>query len=457
MLNEHIYSKMPSFYFCNVHMHRHKSHPDIDCIIREVKCCDAATCVVDYNKSFVITATVPNKKNGKMEATKFIIFDAQVWCKQSLNHFMSFVRAVIEKPTAAAERYTSFEGSSFTCKNIPKQCSGKSSLPRTAINGYETTSTHQTSTISPRLHYGLVMLPQSSTELLRAYGFDLSTYIMVKRDPSLLQTCMYVVIMMANPNPDIKVATIPDQLSKGMNQDQDGDKNGFYLLRKHINGYDCLKGFEAKAARVELAKAFLCKRTLVAGPRLRLSENGRYDIWRFADEFMHIEFFRRTYKRGYAFMDEAATGYLSAEYDAFQEALMQHNRDFVEHSITIDDLISDKDDRLKDIYLSGSKGDSYQLKEFLDSIQPKHVASLKDKIPEALSYYNKCVTSSQALSVNGREQFAALYGAHDLVVFFSDIWHNKKLIADYSKYACCAVLLWSEASITLFMEDLEAD
>nr|UBR58404.1 LEF-9 protein [Oryctes rhinoceros nudivirus] len=459
ILHEHIYNtKNPCFFFCFTHSHFHKSHPTLKCIIQEFKCCDDAVSVKDFDECFTITTL--NARNGPINSAKkqheYIIFDPSIWREQSYNHFMSLVRAVILSPNDVPERYKRFESSNFTISNIKPYISGKESIIRTMVTGFETFGIYQTSTISCTIPYYAVVLPTKMYDMLEADGFDLDLVI-VKRDPSILQTCMYVCSVQRHAD---QVTMISDQQSKGMNQDQDGDRNAQYLIRKRYNGYDCTKSFDYKIAKMEMANAFRVKRTLIGTPRYILSETSMLKIKRFANDFMHLDFFRKTYKDGVRFMNEAAAGYLCEEYDEFQEALRLHTLNETPTYVTVDDILLNTD-RLPSIVTSGAKGNMDLINLLLSNISNDasltgKVKTLTDKKKDMLELCNKYITSSQDLSRNGRKQFAALYAAHDLVSLFQYIFINKQAYADYSRFASAGTFLFNKATLELFVRDLKA-
>lgn len=448
ILHEHIYNiKNPIFFICFEHKHFHKSHPNIECIIREFKCCDNAISIKDYTECFAITTISPKKQ------IEWIIFTPLIWREQSYNHFMSFVRAIIVSPNDIVERYKCFETSNFTISNIRRFISGKESIIRTAVTGYETSGIYQTSTISCTIPYYAVVLPQKLYALLEAEGYDLKL-AMVKRDPSISQTCTFVCLILCHPDPNCQVTTISDQQSKGLNQDQDGDRNAQYLIRKINKGYDSTKSYEFKVAKMEMANAFREKKTLVATPRYNLSEASMLYSKRSPQDFMHSEFFKKTYKRGVKFMNDAAAGYLSEAYDIFQEIMRLHALNEEPTYITVDDILL-KSDRLATIVSSGAKGTYDLIELLLRNITSTKEKTLTTKVKDMLDLCNKYITSSQELSRTGRKQFAALFAAHDLVCFFEYIYINKRQYANYAYFASAGTFLFNNASYQLFLEDLK--
>lgn len=324
MIREHVYNtRFPIFYFCNAHrhFHDHPRFPDAVCLIQSYRCCEQAIRVDDYDFSFVVTVTRSKssddlspdawpgnathfsqenrKSNGRQPRTvEYIVYDPRIWREQSFNHFVSFIRAVISLPEAAKERYGRFEESNFSISNIKRYKSGKESIVRTTVTGFETRGLYQTATISCLLPRDELLLPRNLYQLMERDGYDLSL-VCVKRDPSIKSTCMFVCRARENPNPDSRTIIIPDAISKPMNQDQDGDKNAVYALRKRTDdGYDSTKSFRYVQARFELASAFRRPLTIIGTPRYLLSETNIVLIERERDSLKHLEFDARTRGRG---------------------------------------------------------------------------------------------------------------------------------------------------------------
>lgn len=206
---------------------------------------------------------------------------------------------------------------------------------------------------------------------------------------------------------------------------------------------------------MELAQAFRSKRTLVATPRYYMSESSIVKMHRWAKDFMHIPFFQKTLNRGVEYINEAAAGYLSDEYDEFQDALRLHTLYEKPTFVSVSDVCL-KSDRLSSIVASGAKGNLDLIHMLLNNISNLNAKSFADRKKEMLDLSNKYISSSQDLSRNGRKVFASLYAAHDLVVFFHNIYLNKRCFANYSKFASTGTMLFNKASLDLFVNDLEA-
>ncbi|XP_039278384.1 uncharacterized protein LOC120350107 [Nilaparvata lugens] len=282
-LSKHLYNvRNPLFFICKAHAHKHKvptQHTvsftnamrclieSTECCIQTVKCCNEAVFVTKYNSSFII-ATVednPKKRNSginkhqyqhtldtalysqqdldsinvrvsvqHLKIQKYIIFDPTLWREQSKNHFISMLRAIINMPDKVKERHQRFESSNFIISNIKRYKSGKCSVICDSIIGFDTKGIYQTSTISCMLHYSTVLLPKSLYTLLES-DYDLQ-YVALKRDPSLKLSCLFICKAECNPDKSIDTIVIPDAIAKMLGQDQDGDKNGVYLLPLRVHG-----------------------------------------------------------------------------------------------------------------------------------------------------------------------------------------------------------------------------
>lgn len=313
LVREHIYNtRTPVFYFCDrhTHVHRHEYVPygRLPCYVQTQKCCERATLATEFDSSFIITVTnrkqaKKTKKDGgksvtQYEKKEYVIFDPVLWREQSMNHFISLVRAVVNMPELVLERYRRFESSSFKVSNIKKYKSGKQSIVRTAITGFETKGVYQTATISCTLPGRTILIPQKIYDLM-SNDYDLSL-VAVKRDPSIKQTCMFVCRAKRNPDSDVDTLVISDAIAKPMNQDQDGDKNGVYVLPNRVRGgYNRRESFVHRLARLELAAAYAADKTLIATPRYSFSEYNLLVIHRKRAELTdRSEFYRRTCDKG---------------------------------------------------------------------------------------------------------------------------------------------------------------
>lgn len=284
LLYEHIYNtRNPLFWICEYHKHTHAD--ENVCKIQTVPCCVNAIHVKDYTKSFFIST---NKVDNK--AMKFICYDPQIWRDQSLNHFISFLRAIINIPDAIQERYKRFETSNFTITNIKEYKGGKKSVVRTNITGFPTIGIYQTATISCILPHNIVLIPQKIYDLAKDQ-YDLQL-VLTKRDPSFHLMCMYVCIGVRNPDPTIDTIIISGEISKPLNQDQDGDKNGIYPMPLILDGYNVVDSYTYNLAKLELSLAMNETCTFLGNAKLKLSEYDLLVIYRYPELFKDDPFLK---------------------------------------------------------------------------------------------------------------------------------------------------------------------
>lgn len=240
-----------------------------------------------------------------------------------------------------------------------------------------------------------------------------------------------------------------------LQQDQDGDKNALYFLMKKYRGYDATQSYKYKIAKMELAQAFRNKMTLVATPRYHMSEAAIVKLKRDAADFMHDPFFAKTMNRGIKYVNEAAAGYLRDEYDVFQEMLRLHSLNEKPTFVGVADVCL-KTDRLPSVVTSGAKGNFDLIQMLLSNISSSNSKSFAERKKEMLDLSNKYITSSQDLSRTGRKLFASLYAAHDLIVFFHNIYLNKRCFANYFRFASAGTFLFNKSSLDLFVNELES-
>lgn len=309
-IKDHIYDVgQVVFWICEEHAHRHPEDAVKSCFLQSYKCCDASVEIQKFPSSFIVTVfTEQLKKN-----IPYTIYDTRIWRDQSKNHFNSFIKAVIMKPSVAHTRYERFEKlSNFTISDVKKYISGKESAARTIITGFETRGLYQTATISCSLKHYEIIIPQNLWDTMLVGKYDTS-YFIIKRDPSFKSTCLYVVYGHRNPDPQSSTIIISDSLSKPLHQDVDGDKNCIYLFPlMSKNGYDTTNSYAFSVAKIEMGQTLGTMLTLTATPRYQLSEtnilllykyrewlkSGRPRHWAFGcDDDAVPEFIARTHNR----------------------------------------------------------------------------------------------------------------------------------------------------------------
>lgn len=445
--SEHYHSlKTLDFFFCTNCKHTHTDGKQ--CIINTVRCCPTAISVYDYTASFIITAKIP-------KPTEYIIYDPSLWCKQSVNQFLSFLRAVISIPESVATRYQRYEASKFEVPNLKRYKSGKDSVIRTAVIGFEARGVYQTSTISCTIPYNVVYIPQTIHTQLVDQGYD-TDLVCVKRDPSILPTCLYVCMVRVHDDPNVQVITISDQLSRGLNQDQDGDKNVLYFLQRRVGNWHTDKSYQYAVSRLEMSSAMNCLQTLTAKPRYLFSET----------TFQHLYNHRETLTSKNNVLrrclvdlkmtphqcNELFSAYHSQSYASMQRNLMELSADASNNRyISIFDLCG-KGKNLTNIYESKAKG-SIQMYEMLIK-NLKRKTTLTEETPNMIELYNKYIKSSQELSKNGRKQFVTLYAGHDMVAFSGNIYMNKIPLADLTTHPLAFTFMHNEGSLNNFVRDI---
>lgn len=452
LVREHVYNtRSPAFHFCrrHVHVHSHELYGAQPCYVQTRACCEHATLYREFDSTFVIT--VLSGGNGRKE---YVIYDPSLWHDQSANHFVSFLRAVINLPDLVEERYRHFESAHFKVSNIRKYKSGKQSIVRLAVTGFETKGIYQTANISCTLPSGEVLIPQKIYDLLSG-EYDL-TLVTVKRDPSITQTCMFVCRAVRNTDPEVDTLVISDAIAKPLNQDQDGDKNGVYALAlRSPDGYDRRESFLFRLARLELATAYRTDKTLIATPRYSLSEYNRLVVHRKRDELKpRSEFMRRTYDKGIDHMIEAGCGYLREEYEEFCRLLVEINSRKETSCVTLDDVEKDTG-VIRGIVQSGAKGHDETLDMLYEGLRSER--TLWDQKSAMVEQMNRYISSSQTLRHTGRSLFVSLYAAHDLTTFLGCVYVNKRLYADYRPFASVGPLMFNKGSLDEFIADLERE
>ncbi|XP_025200469.1 uncharacterized protein LOC112598284 [Melanaphis sacchari] len=432
------------FYFCKRHAHRHEHDNTVPCTVQTFRCCDEAVYVTDFKQSFLLV--VDNKK--------YVVYDPSLWREQSTNHFASLVRAAVLLPNAVPERYKRFETSNFKVSSIKKYKSGKQSVVRTAVTGFEVKAIYQTATISCDLPSDAVMIPQRIWDMMKN-EYDLNL-VCIKRDPCIKSTCMFVCKAIRNPDPGVDVIVINDAVAKPMNQDVDGDKNAVYALPKHTRQfYDRYETFLHKLSKYEMSVAYARNKTLIGLPRFSFSENARLLIYRNAQWLReNNEFFNRTHGHGLEYMIEAGCGYLKSEYDEFCMVLRNLNETRNTYCITVDDLLQTTD-TVSSVVQSGAKGHEETMKMFFDRLYDNSTSLSENQQRSAIEQMNRYIVSGQRLRQTGRTQFILIYCESELKSSFGTVFLNSTPYVDFKPLFSNFAFMFNEASLNECIKDLK--
>lgn len=452
MLREHIYNvNKPSFYLCRKHRHQHKSPSAYlqarVCCIQSKRCCEAAILITDYTYSFNVVTT--KYENGILKREKFICYDPQIWRDQSINHFGSWLTAILQNLNISKARFARFDKSNFKIPNLKSYKSGRDSVIRTNVTGFDTKGIYQTAIISCTIPESIIILPQKLYNLAKDdYDLDL---VLLKRDPSFHQTCMFTCRVVCNEDPSVDTIIIPDALSKPLNQDQDGDKNGIYLLPKRIvHGFDRRYSILYKLTKMERSVAHKKATTLLGEPRYSFSEYNMLFFYRNAHLFRKNKFFQRTFERGPKFMIAAGCSYLQSEYCEFRDLLIEYNKQPLRQILTIRDVLQ-KTNTLELIVRSGAKTNEKSLSVLYHNM--REASTLMAKKNDMIAQMNRYIDASKLLSDKGHNQFKLLYASDVLVLTLGSLFINKYWVADYKTFSSCFTYMFNEADGELFYED----
>lgn len=456
LLREHVRPvKVASlFYICIEHQHFHaptglsKHHEKAPCFIQTTACCDQAKLITDFTSSFIVTLT------SLVKPKEYLIYDPSIWKNQSVNKFICLIRSLLD-PESSLEtidiRYKAFTNASFKTPQLSIYKSGKFSLARTAVTGFETFGLYQTSIMSELIDDDVILIPGVLFDMVES-RFDTSL-VAVKRDPVFYNTSLAVFRAKRNPDPAVKTFVFPYGWGIPFYQDNDGDKNTVYLLRKQKNGYDYTQSYDYKISKYELVCAHRSKLSLLANSRYSLSENVRYEVYKNGSVFLKDNsFYKQTFNYGPQFMADAGASYLSEEFTAFKQACRQQLGKPELRLLTIHDLISC--DKLNDFVNSKSKGNSESIKLFKQSMVTSKTFNDPERMANCINQYNNYSQGNQSLRHHGKEQFIAFYSMQDLITIANLVCLNKKILADLDPYTGLYTYVYTEAALTCFKNDL---
>jgi hypothetical protein len=433
-------TKDPKLYYCSYHSHLHRNQ--IVCNVHSKSCCPKARLLHECDHGFVLNA----------DSKSYTIYNPMYWENLATAHFQSLIRAVITNPKSIAMRYKKYEESKFKIGKIKEYKSGKNSIIRQKVTGFSTNGSYQIGIISNTGHPRYLILPQELYDLLeKDYDLDLAV---VKRDPAFYVTSTHVVKILRNDNPLIKTIILANELAKPMNQDQDGDNDTVFFLPKRKRGFDFTHTAEYKIAKLELALAFLKSLSLLARPRISLSEcdvvlleRGHSELWQ--DEFyQEIKRNKTTYRE----LLELGISIRQKEFNSLYQKINHINSLPTITCLTIDDVLL-KTNFLPSIVQSGAKGTEQHLEMLLKNLFTcPDFDQLKEKM---IRQYKLYITSSRNLGLNGRSQFSSLYAIHDLIILNGILCLNKTILADYKTSGIMFTYMYPKAALDQTLKDLE--
>lgn len=438
-------TKDPQLYYCLEHKHRHRG---IDiCNVHSKSCCPQAKLLHKCNHGFVLFAEV-----GKIKRS-YIIYNPIFWENQATTHFQSLIRAVIVNPNSIPIRYKKYEESKFKIGKIKEYKSGKTSVIRQEVTGFSTYGAYQIGIISDTGHPRYLVLPQALYQLLEP-DYDLELAV-VTRHPSFYVTSAHVVHILQNTNPHIKVVILANQLAKTMNQDQDGDNDTVFFLPKRKLGFDFQHTLEYKIAKIELALAFMKSMSLLARPRISLSECDVVQLERGHPLLESHNLYRemKATNMSYAQLLELGISIRSDEFNALYETLKSIISLPKINALTIDDVLLETN-ILTSIVNSGAKGTREHLDMLLTNLYTcPDLEQLKEKMVRQYKLY---ISSSRNLGLNGRSQFSCLYAIHDLIILHGNVCLNKIILADYKTSGIMFSFMFTQAALDYTLKDLES-
>lgn len=448
-----------NLFVCENHKHFHKLCPNSVCKIQKYKCCDSSIQIKNLKISFVLTITnmggddtftIGRKRKINVTNSQLTIYNPKFWDNQSENYFYSILRAVMVNRNMIIDRYTSFEKSKYTIGSIREFKSGKFSFMRQNVIGFSTTGVYQTSIIDCTIPYTTCIFPQKLYDLLEQ-EFDLNL-IILKRDPSMTSTCMFVCKILRNQNADIETIIIPASIAKPLHQDQDGDRNGCFILPKYKNGYDYTKSPLFAIAKAELSHSFASKLSLISKPRISFSEYDLVMIERGIPELSENKIYKIIKSKGFKYALELGCSILSDEFNNFYSQLLEIYKRPIINCITIDDLLL-KTNTINSIVSSGAKGTETHIKKFLYGIS--NYESPKSNYPKMITQFKNYIKASKELSNDGRIQFTVLYAAHDLTIYCGIVFLNKIPCANFHNSGLSFPFMYTEAALDYTLNLLE--
>lgn len=445
-LSYHLYTTNIRVKLCRKHMHVHSEDPR-PCMICD--CNDAI--LMEEGDPFVIKMS---------DGSSFMIYKPKLWSHTARNNFYMFLKAVLYNDNSL-EKYKTFLASPLfygnrMYPNFTSIKSGKISIQRRQITGAMSLhNIYQTATIGQDLMFNEIFIPPKIWSLIvDDYYLDL---VVMKRDPCLDDVCMLVMKPRQGNNDTIKIS---GEITKVLNQDQDGDKNNIPLRKKFIGLYDTSTSYNELMTRLELEKAHKTLRTPLNKSKIEFSEYTKlvlYDL-KHGIEFnglIHHPFIKYIRKYNHEQLMHIALGYEFEMFYDFYKHYIEANKQQSVNLFTIKDLekvFTSNKHRLKDIVDSKSKGSL----EHIETFKKMFLVGYTDKEHKAkgIEHFNTCVSAGQKLGDAGRRLFSVMFSAENLISVGPALYINTRLIASLVNSTSILYFLFEEGTLFAFWDDI---
>lgn len=362
---------------------------------------------------------------------------------KNMNYFKTFINLANDNFNWVTEKacqfhqnkevtyHINFANGNFKHGSLRGMTSSKTSMLRNKILGFHTNGIRATLTIDCTLSPHHFILPQSIFDNLNVA----CPMFFVNRAPSLKNTCLYVLEAFRNKDPHDFTIHINGFLTQGLHADQDGDELTIFFIKYTVTepSIDIIMTIcEMK----RMSWKYGTRHDLAYTPRYHFTQYHKYIL------FTHDVFFRE-----HSVLWKSLNGdpqqkceqimhlgcsILRKEVDEFIELLLNFVAHLEPQMVGVHDLLNGVG-AVQDVVDSGAKGSQHHIAEYLRNIYEVNVNNKKNLIDG----FNKNITSSMLMGIEGARQFALLYTVNPLSLHQNNIYYNRMILLSNIRYASC--------------------
>ncbi|UBZ25545.1 LEF-9 [Crangon crangon nudivirus] len=392
--------------------------------IQPDRSCDQCTEFAKFKESFIIH-------------TRFAYYASPppaIYTKKNLNYFKTFVSLAFDNININTEKalvasrdrefryHTTFIQNDFSGGTLGNLLSGSNSFIRNKVLGFPTKGIRATLVIDASLTPHYITLPQKIFDEL-----NLATpLVIINRAPSIKNTCIYVVEACRNKDSNDYTIHMNPYMTEGLHADQDGDELGIYYIEYRV---------EEPSPEIEVAIAEMkaiswkygSRHDIAYQPRYEFSQYHKFILHKFDAYFCEHNKLWASLKgspleKSFRIMHLGCSTHFS-EMDDFINLLTN----FINHLPAVyspyQHILQGTAD-IAAVVKSGAKGSEAHIKAYLDMLYK----DIPDQKATLLEGFNKNISTSTNMGIEGGRQFSLLYTVNPLNMHRSAIYYGRKII-----------------------------
>lgn len=326
--------------------------------------------------------------------------------------------------------------------------SGKLSFLRKFILGRNVPSIRFVITIDCNLNPGEISIPKSIYDQLKL-PID---YAMIKRDPSINTSCIYVVRIKTHDNIYDNTAHLDSWMCTLLNADQDGDEVPVYFCTAHQDS--TVDELQAASWQHGYRNNMFNESKFVFSQYHILLLHS-YDKWFIANsEFWKLisNMYRyKTVKQKCKLLIDLGCTICKDEFDDFVSLVLRFQRQIRYNIVHPLSSLYSKTGLTADVVNSTAKGNKHIQNVYLDWLyNPKSITDFNDHLKND---FNKFVNNGKSMSEAGVQNFSFLYAFNDLNIEHSTLKYKNETLVGRTVDGAEFIILYYNLDVVDFVFD----